>query len=241
MKRFDIETYSRSTLKDHTLTPKNGAWQFLSDKLDQLEHKKRLRTAWIKAALFIAVFIYGVVLTKDSSDRHGIMPLTETNGDTINIQNKNIRAANKAYPEAWEKTIGPLVSENSASNHTAPKIEDTTHGPNKALKRAGPKTGGGEKMPLGKILANQTRNLKDFGFPPKPQVTDAEIDALMRKARENIRRGRAYKHEEMALSPARSTLAHTAVVEEEDDPNSGNLSINNIFREFMKIKSTFAN
>jgi hypothetical protein len=255
MKRFDIETYSKSTLKGYTLTPNKGVWEELSRKLDKKDQKKVHIKTCVKAVLyvFIGAFIYGLGLMTDSSDNRGALQYLETHQNTKIIKGLNTPITDT---EVQEMVIDPRVFNSGTGNISTTKKENN---PNEAkkneakkivkrddlkiVKRDDLKTVATRKLPSRKVLTGNNENFKGYSTHPKVQVTDAEIDDLLNIARKNIQKESVFgKNKETRLSAPKQGLSNSSHMDTVMNVDSRNLPFqNNIFRELMKIKYAFAN
>lgn len=226
MKRFDIEIFVKSTLREYTLTPKRIAWLQLLDQLQKQEQKRDQRIIFMKAVLFITVFLAGFGSVRNKSLQHMDISLVENSGTIIPI----------ADIEVENGDMISLVAGNNASTSKNDLVVVR------------------EKIPQRDVLSDEVRSAaldevstadkrspEDLNLSPGRKVTDAEIESLMRKARKNIEKKRNLLKQQEIL-PAREFLVDAIDIEEEIEPKGNNSDVAfNFLREFLKIKSAFAN
>lgn len=227
MKRFDIELFVKSTLREYTLTPKKVAWLQLLDQLQKQEQKRDQRIISMKAVLFIIVFLAGFGSVTNKSIQHLDIPRVETSGTTIPTADIEVEKDDTVSLVA-KNTSSTRVNDQAAVQEQIPKrdvfsaeVRDTA---------------------LDEVLTANKRSPEDLSLSPEIQVTDAEIESLIRNARKNIEKKRVLLKQQEIL-PARGLLVDARDIEEKIEPNenSTDLAFNNFLREFLKIKSAFAN
>lgn len=227
MKRYDIEILVKSTLREYTLTPKRNAWLQLLDQLQEQEQKRDQKIFFRKAVLLITVFLAGFGSVRNKSIQHLDISLVENSGTIIPT----------AVIEVENNKMDSLVASNNTSTGKNDKVVVQ------------------EKIPQRDVLSNEVRSTaldevltankgspEDLNLSPGIKVTDSEIESLMREARKNIEKKRILLKQQEIL-PAREFLVDAIDIEEEIEPkgNSTDVAFNNFLREFLKIKSAFAN
>lgn len=230
MKAFDIEKYTRTVLKGHTLQLSAGGWEELSAKLDEEEKKKIRNLIFRKAALFITVFILGLGFIKD---KPSIFPVVEVNRSLDNIEQSDI-----LFPSDIEtqNNAPELVATSLPQNRDV----STSLGKNQKLDKY---LTGRAKESSYKMRETYNQPIKESSIYPKMHVTDAEIDSLLRTARENLQlENLLLKQEGKRVLTEEEILAHADIkIEVEPDFYNRDVSFNKVLLEFLKIKSVFAN
>lgn len=228
MKPFDIELFVRSTLREYTLTPKRIAWLQLSDQLQKQEQRRDQRIIFRKAVLFISVFLVGFGSVRNKSNQHlDIPPIPPVENSGTIIPTADI--------EVEKCEMISLVAKNNASTSKNDQVVVQEKIPQRDV--LSDEVRNEELVELDEVLTANKRSLS-----PGIKVTDAEIESLMQKARKNIETERnLLKQQEIV--PAREFLVDAKDIEEEIEPkgNSTDVAFNNYLKEFLKIKSVFAN
>lgn len=228
MKRFDIELLVRSTLREYTVTPKRIAWLQILDQLEKQEQKRDQRIIFRKAFLFISVFLIGFGSVRNKSIQHlDIPPIPR-------VENSGTIIPTTVF-EVEKCEIISTVANNNASTSKNDQVVVQEKIPQRDV--VSEEVRKVELVELNEMLTANKRSLS-----PGIKVTDAEIESLMQKARKNIENERnLLKQQEIV--PAREFLVDAKDIEEETEPkgNSTDVAFNNYLKEFLKIKSAFAN
>lgn len=227
MKRFDIELFVRSTLREYTLTPKRISWLQILDQLQKQEQKRDQRIIFRKAVLFIGVFLVGFGSVRNKSNQHLDIPPVENRGTTIPTTDIKVEKCEMIS----------LVARNNASISKDDKVVVQENIPQRDLLLDEVRNAA-----LDEVVTATKRSPEELNLSPGIKVTDAEIESLMRKARKNIEKERNLIKQQEIL-PAREFVVDATEIEEEIEPkeNSTDVAFNNYIKEFLKIKSAFAN
>jgi hypothetical protein len=236
MKNFDIETYARKTLEGSVISPKDDTWRGLSDKLDTLYYRKRKKIIRIKAAIFIALFAY--------------IPSATLNSDTArNMTGLANHHQNSGIPSSVAVIDELDNGDRSTRRHRAPttdrkethKEKNVVTPRKKPIRLADTDDMGRNKRSREYFLKN-VKNLEMPNIDTHIEVTDAEVDSLMERARQNLQM-------ERALQEAREVMIHQmlADVEREISDIEGEIEAKNagfyqnIKRSYTKLKTVISN
>ncbi|MBZ9728070.1 hypothetical protein LB467_00060 [Salegentibacter sp. JZCK2] len=227
MKRYDIELFVKSTLREYTLTPKRNAWLQLLDKLQEQEQKRDQKIFFRKAVLLITVFLAGFGTVRNKSIQHLDISLVENSGTIIPT----------ADTEVEKGKIVSLVTSNNAPTYKNEQVIVQEKIPQRDVLSNEVRSAG-----LDEVLTANKRAPEDLNLSPGIEVTDAEIESLMREARKNIDIKRILLEQQEILL-AREFLVDAIDIEEEREPKRNNTEVafNSLLRDFLKIKSAFAN
>ncbi len=227
MKRYDIELFVKSTLREYTLTPKGNSWLQLLDQLQAQEQKRDQRVIFRKAFLLITVFLAGFGSVRNKSIQHLDIPPVENSGIIIPTEDIEVEKGN----------VVSLVASNNAST-----CKDDQVVMQKKIPQHDMHSDEVRNAALDEVLTANKRSPEELNLSSGIKVTDAEIESLMRKARENIEMKRILLKQQEIL-PAQEFLVDAIDIEEEIEPKGNNMDVafNNYLREFLKIKSVFAN
>lgn len=226
MKRFDIELLVRSTLRDYTLTPKRISWFQLLDQLQKQEQKRDQKIIFRKIVLFISVFLVGFSSVRNKSLQYVEIPPLEKSRTVIPTSDIEVEKGDKASLVA-RNTVSTSKNEQVAVQEKVPQQDELSD----KIKSAALE-----------VLPANKRSPEDLHISPGIKVTDAEIESLLQKARENIEMKRILLKQQEIL-PAQEFLVDAIDIEEEIEPKGTNTEVafNIYLREFLKIKSVFAN
>ncbi|MGB5821738.1 MAG: hypothetical protein WBG90_19805 [Saonia sp.] len=232
MKHFDIEIYAKETLEAYTLSPDADTWQKLSDELEKQQHKKRQKISYIRITMMVAILIFGIQFVEDENDIPAIISntdyiITATTELTDKDKTPKVQDIKKEDLTGANALMASRTSQNGKSA-VVQKIKGASTRSNNTIQQ--------EKIEPIESLQNNKTFFDKFATKVDRVVTDAEIDSLMRKARENVER-------EKSLLAAREALAHDmlADIEKETKRRHDKKFYQNVKRGFMKLKSAIAN
>lgn len=228
MKHFDVEANAKQILGGYSLKPNESTWPKLLDKLHETEQKNRKRRCYIKGATFLVFLMLGIGLTKEGIGNQVGGPFVDklynlTNNETEILQFAQKREVRKEKAVLLMKApndqkVSPQVHGRvaRAKKKTAILSDTNAESPDVEINRATTNT------------SSESRNL---------EVTEEEIDDLMRKARQNIEK-------QKALQAMRKLLAVEilAEIEQEIEYQQHRKSLSqNLKNGFVKLKDVIAN
>jgi hypothetical protein len=226
MKHFDVEAYAKTTFNDFVLTPNKHTWQSISDKFDKRQHKVKQRIAYIRIAIFTAFFLY--------------MPVSIINRED------SLETGTGALNKIWiyEVKNDTQIANGNTTTVIYPSKADTKKKNKKGVKKAKPNKGAvqlvltnteKEKRLPTQIASKNEENHDESSFLEPVEVTDAEIDALMEKARQTI-------HMERAWSKARESLKNGILADVEREVETSNEGVyQDMKRSYIKLKTVISN
>lgn len=229
MKHFDIDAYAKEKLEGDTLRPNATVWPKLLERLYEAEQKQRKRRYYVKGGAFLVILMLGLGFTNEGIGDQVSAPFIDTGIDFMDD-----------VPEA----LYPSPKQTALKEKKRTLIKTTR---DKEVSIMGHGTEG--KTMGRESLSSDTDAQDQYDQAPMVdskvsdratslEVTDAEIDDLMSKARENVERERA------ALKEMRRTLAieMLAEIEKEIEHQKHRNSLSqNLKHGFVRLKDAIAN
>ncbi|WP_422079628.1 hypothetical protein [Ulvibacterium sp.] len=227
MKHFDVEIYAKEKLGGYSLTPNKSAWSRLLDKLYEEEQKDRSRRNYLKGIAFLVAFMFGIGFIAEEIDGFTNRSFTD---NTINLIGQGHQVSQFA-----EKKVKCTKTESLPEVSERKEVVFIGHG-----------IGAGMKNKVNKAQDNDSGNqdvaehLETINVSVKSEnskVTEAEIDDLMRKARQNIERQKASQAMRKILA-----VEILAEIEQEIEHQQNRNSLSqNLKYGFVKLKDAIAN
>lgn len=230
MKHFDVEAYVKTTFDDFVLTPNKHTWQSISDKFDKRQHKVKQRIAYIRIAIFTACFLHMPVSIINREDS------LETGTGVLNkvwvYEVKNDAQVLDEIANGNTTTVlYPAKADTKKKNIKGAKKDK----PNKrAVQFVLTNTEKEKRLPT-QIASKNEENHDESSFLEPVEVTDAEIDALMEKARQTIQMERAWLK-------ARESLKNGILADVEREVETSNEGVyQDMKRSYIKFKTVISN
>ena len=235
MKRSDIDLFAKNTLENYTMTPRDGTWQRISDELDDVAYSKKRNSFRVSMGILLLGLLCGIQFTDDN--------VTTTTVITI------------------EKSANPLSGPVDSKNEEVQTVALVKQSPflNKKSKSVvntkAEKGGNAADHPKGKTSENLFYNsvsvtdmdknqeaskmellLEEPAISSVKEVTEAELELLLNRARTNIKRERSLT--EIPKSNAHMMLAE---IQSEAELPVQQRFFHDVKQGFVKLKTVLAN
>lgn len=200
MRHFDVEIYVKEKLDGYSLTPNKLVWSRLLDKLYEEEEKGRIRRRNIKGVAFLVAFMVGIGFIAEEID--GFTNKSFSDNDI------NLIGQGHQVLEVDEKKVKYLKAKSLPETPKKNKVSVIKHGIGAVRKNevfmAQDRDSGNRHATEHSETINTSVDLGNS------KVSEAEIDDLMRKARQNIEK-------QKALQAMRKLLAAEILAEIEQE------------------------
>jgi hypothetical protein len=228
MKHFDVEAYAKELLEGYTLKPNESTWPKLLDKLNEAEQKKRKQGYYVKGATFLVILMLGIGFTNEGIEDQVSKPFIDTQVNLIGNEPRGLHPA-QTQEVRTEKSGSLIIAPNNKK--VSVKGRGMVVGTKKKVSISSD-TSTENVYVVKNITATNTssesRNL---------EVTEAEIDDLMSKARQNVERQRALLRMRKVLA-----IEMLAEIEEEIEHQQHRDGLSQSLKYgFVKLKDAIAN
>ncbi len=228
MKHFDVEGYAKELLEGCTLKPNESTWPKLLDKLSEAEQKNRKQGYYIKGATFLVILMLGIGFTNEGIEDQVSMPFIDTQVNLIGDEPEVLHPAQTR--EVRTEKSGLLIK--------APTNKKVS------IKGRGMAVETKKKAPISSDTSMENiyveKNIAATNTSPESrnlEVTEAEIDDLMSKARQNVERQRALLRMRKVLA-----IEMLAEIEKEIEHQQNRNGLSQSLKYgFVKVKDAIAN
>ena len=235
MKGSNIDFYAKKTLENHTEVPKNNTWQRLSDELDDVEFRKKKNSFRVSVGMLMLGLFCSLQFTGDNT--------TTLTDSTIekgsNLLSGSIKTNSEQDPIIVPVKQSPVINKKSTAtvvaNTKAENIKNSV-GYEKGMTSV-------NQFHISKPSADKSEAFEEATLPIQKdvvssveQVTEADIELLLKRARTNIER-------ERSLTEIRKSNAHNMLTQVERDiqqPVERRL-YRDVKQGFVKLKTILAN
>eukprot|EP01026_Neomeris_dumetosa_P002320 TRINITY_DN106208_c0_g1_i3.p1 TRINITY_DN106208_c0_g1~~TRINITY_DN106208_c0_g1_i3.p1 ORF type:complete len:229 (-),score=23.38 TRINITY_DN106208_c0_g1_i3:31-717(-) len=228
MKHFDVEDYAKELLVGYTLKPNESTWPKLLDKLSEAEQKNRKQRYYIKGATFLVILMLGIGFTNEGIEDQVSTPFIDTQINLIGDEPEVLHPAQKR--EVRTKKSGLLIKATTEKKVSIKERRVVVETKKKAFIGSDTST---ENIYVEKNIGATNTSSESWNL----EVTEAEIDDLMRKARQNVERQRALLRMRKVLA-----IKMLAEIEEEIEHQQHRNGISQSLKYgFVKLKDAIAN
>ena len=232
MKHFNIDALAKTLFEQHILSPNTDTWHKLSEKLHHEEQKKKLKKLQVKVVSALIALFLGFGFTYDTNHRLDITTFINSE----NTDNDGLEYGFYRYQNTVMSSDIALVATKLKSTDVVPKEKGDITETKKKRVSSMSTTDKEQKTGVTKSPQKSSTLFNKFTKNSVKSVTNAEIDSLLEKAKENIQRDKA-------LLKARQTFAYEilADVEEQMEQPDNKKLYKNLKQGFVKLRNAMAN
>ena len=227
MKHFDVEAYAKTMLNSMAIVPEEDGWQEISEKIDKEWYSKQKKTRYIKIAL-VMLFLFVIPVPIEKSYENLISADDESTGIVAENLSNHYQIHNDVVidPEPSSFIVGNGKKSDEVTSGGEAEKRKYQLASAKKLKK---------NIVQNEDIQEKEENSKAVEKLSYAVVTDAEIDSLIEKARQNLEMERALQRE-------REAFAHEMLAEIKKETETKNQGLyHDLKRGYAKLKTVISN